>query len=245
VPAVTVRQLLSHTAGFTVHGFLGYRRDRPVPTLEQVLLGARPANNVPVVVDLVPGTQRRYSGGGFCVVQTLAEELTGLPFPHLMDDLVLRPLGMSHSTFENPLPERLWDHAAWGHHSSGAEVWGQWFVYPEMAAAGLWTTATDLGAFAGALQRTLRGDPGAVLPPDIARAMVTPQIGGCGLGVNLGGPEAHPRFGHQGSDVGFQANMVATISDDFGVVMMTNSDLGLTLVDPLNSALTAAFGWDF
>jgi CubicO group peptidase (beta-lactamase class C family) len=90
--------------------------------LVSVLLGARPANNEAVLIDSVLGTQRRYSGGGFCVAQLLAQKLTGLPFAELMDDLVLQPLGMSHSTFENPLPERLWDRAACGHHSSGAEV---------------------------------------------------------------------------------------------------------------------------
>jgi CubicO group peptidase (beta-lactamase class C family) len=75
-----------------------------------------------VLIDSVPVTQRRYPLGGFCVAQLLAEEVTSLPFVELMDDLVLRPLAMSHITFENPLPERLWDNAACGHHSSGAEV---------------------------------------------------------------------------------------------------------------------------
>jgi CubicO group peptidase (beta-lactamase class C family) len=102
---VTIRRILSHSAGLTVHGFPGYASDEPVPTVVQILNGEKPANTDPIRVDVVPGTLWRYSGGGFVVLQTLLSDVTGKPFPQIMSELVLRPAGMTHSTYEQPLPK--------------------------------------------------------------------------------------------------------------------------------------------
>src|SRR5208282_3138916 len=102
---VTVRRILSHSAGLTVHGFPGYASDEPVPTVVQILNGEKPANSDPIRVDVVPGTLWRYSGGGYVILQTLLSDVTGKPFPQIMSELVLRPAGMTHSTYEQPLPQ--------------------------------------------------------------------------------------------------------------------------------------------
>src|SRR5579859_7408427 len=111
---VTLRRLLSHGAGLTVHGYNGYARGEPVPSTVQVLNGQAPANSAPVVVEAVPGSRWAYSGGGYVVTQLLLAETTGKTFPDLMRREVLDPAGMAHSTYEQPLPASLHDRAATG-----------------------------------------------------------------------------------------------------------------------------------
>ena len=141
---VTLRGLLSHTAGLTVHGFPGYATDDPVPTVVQILDGAKPANTKPIRVDFVPGSQWRYSGGGYTVMQQMIVDVTGAPFPRFMREAVLGPLAMKDSTFEQPLPAGTAKQTASGHVGDRSPVKGRWHIYPEMAAAGLWTTPSDL-----------------------------------------------------------------------------------------------------
>ncbi len=133
---ITLRRLLSHTAGTTVHGFEGYAPGTPVPTLLQVLKGDPPANSKPVVPELEPGSRWRYSGGGYQIVQLLIEEATGLPFAAAARELILQPLGMRTSTFEQPLPATLRMRAATGYRPAGRPVEGRYHTYPEQAAAG-------------------------------------------------------------------------------------------------------------
>jgi CubicO group peptidase (beta-lactamase class C family) len=110
---VTLRRLLSHSAGLTVHGFPGYAVGSPVPTLVQVLDGEKPANTPAIRVDCVPGSQWRYAGGGYTVMQQLLIDVTGQPFPEFMQKSVLKPLGMAQSTYAQPLAQRH------GHNDAG------------------------------------------------------------------------------------------------------------------------------
>jgi CubicO group peptidase (beta-lactamase class C family) len=140
-----------HTPGLSIaviHQFPGYAQGQPTPTSVQVLNGEEPANTPPVRVDILPGVQHRYSGGGTTVVQQILMDLLGKPFPQIVRELVFEPVGMVHSTYEQPLPERYWPLAATGHPHNARPLEGRWHTYPEMAAAGLWTTACDLARFA-------------------------------------------------------------------------------------------------
>lgn len=145
---VTLRRLLTHSAGLTVHGFPGYAAGAQVPTLVQVLNGEKPANTPAIRVDTVPGRLWRYSGGGYTIMQQLLIDVTQKSFPELMRQLVLEPAGMKHSTYEQPLPPARAGEAATAHDANGQPVKGQFHTYPEMAAAGLWTTPTDLALLA-------------------------------------------------------------------------------------------------
>jgi CubicO group peptidase (beta-lactamase class C family) len=147
--------------------------DQPAPSLVEVLQGS--GNTPPVRVGTIPGLQFSYSGGGYCVLQQLLVDLTGLAFPELAQELVLGPLGMGDSSYQQPLPEHRWAQAARGHRIGGAPVAGGWHVYPEMAAGGLWTTPSDLARFAAAVQRARAGAPGAILPPGLAGELLRPQ----------------------------------------------------------------------
>src|SRR5258707_13207845 len=140
----TLRELLSHTAGATVHGFEGYDAGEKVPTLVQVLNGERPANSAPVTIDFVPGTKFRYAGGSYTIVQQILMDVTGQPFPELMQELIFQPLHMVHSTFQQHIPEKLRPLIAMPYAKDGNAIEGGPHTYPEMAVAGLWTTPSDL-----------------------------------------------------------------------------------------------------
>jgi CubicO group peptidase (beta-lactamase class C family) len=238
-PRVTLRQLLSHSAGVTVHGFVGYNRNVPTPTLLQVLEGESPANTGPIRVDHLPGTRYRYSGGGFTIVQQLVEDVLGRPFTEAMQDLVLRPLGMAHSTFAQPLPDALWAAAASGHTSGGGVLDGKWHVQPETAAGGLWTTPTDLARLTIEVQSARAGRPSKLLSERSADQMLLPNPGGCGLGFHLDGM----RFNHGGDNVGFKCSLVAYQDHGLGVVVMTNADQGWHVVNELIRAVSVAYDW--
>ena len=239
---VTLRRLLSHTAGLTVHGFGGYPAESPVPTLLEVLDGVKPANSAPIRVDVLPGSISRYSGGGYTVVQQLMIDVTGKPFPRLMSDLVLGPLGMTDSTYEQPLPAALANRAASGHSSDGKPIPGRYHTYPEMAAAGLWTTPTDLAKFELELQRALAGKS-SIIPAATAREMTANVMDNYGLGLSVFGTGAAAQFGHGGSNEGFKCQMTAFVSGGTGAVVMTNGDRGSPLANEILRALAREYGW--
>lgn len=245
-PRVTLRQLLSHSAGVTVHGFPGYAPGQPIPSLLQVLDGEPPANTPPIRVDTVPGIQRRYSGGGTTIVQQLLIDVLGKPFPELMRELVLDPLGMRRSTFEQPLPVTRWGEAAsghWGAWGTNVPVHGAWHIYPEMAAAGLWTTPSDLARCALEVQSARARRSARVLSPELAEQMLTPQIEATGIGFALEGEGASRRFGHDGGNHGFICRLMAYADQGFGAVVMTNAYSGGDLIGELMPAIAAAYDW--
>lgn len=240
---VTLRRLLSHSAGLTVHGFPGYAIDEPIPSLRAVLDGVKPANTKAIYPDLLPGSTCRYSGGGYCVAQQLMIDATDKPFPRLLEEIVLRPLGMKHSSYEQPLPSAKWGMAAVGHTSAGEAIKGKWHVFPEMAAAGLWTTPSDLARFAIELQKCRMGKSQRVLSPRMAQQMLTVQIEEAGLGIFLGGTGQMWRFGHDGSNVGFRATMVAYAETGCGAVVMANADSGDDLYEAILRSIAREYGW--
>jgi CubicO group peptidase (beta-lactamase class C family) len=239
---VTLKRLLSHSAGLTVSGFVGYPAKAPVPTLLQVLDGQQPANSEPIRVDVVPGTIWRYSGGGYTVMQQLLMDVTGRPFPPLLADLVLQPIGMKDSTYEQPLPEARRAAAASGHLTNGGLLSGRYHTYPEMAAAGLWTTPTDLARFLIEIQQALQGRS-RILTPGMARQMVTVQKGSSGLGLALVGSGPWARFGHGGSNAGFKCQMTAFVEGGRGAVIMTSGDQGGRLAGELLRAVAVEYEW--
>lgn len=240
---VTVRRILSHSAGLTVHGFPGYAAGEPIPTVVQILNGEKPANTEPIRVDVVPGTLWRYSGGGYVVLQTLLGDITGKPFPELLSELVLRPAGMTHSTYEQPLPKNLWPDAATPYRANGDPVTGGWHTYPEMAAAGLWTTPSDLARVAIEVQKEYAGTSSKILSQDMARQMLTHQMGSWGLGFGLESTGNKPSFSHGGANEGFRCNLFAYTDGGQGLAVMTNSDSGGELTQEIYRSVAKEYGW--
>jgi len=240
---VTLRRLLSHTAGLNVHGFPGYPANAAVPTVEEVLAGSGPANTAPVTVASRPGERWRYSGGGTTVVQLLIEEVAGVPFERYLEERVLRPLGMDASTYAQPLVAGLSERAATAHRAGARPVPGRYHTYPEMAAAGLWTTAADLARWIVAVQRSLGGDTTGILSPEMTHAMITPQEGPHGLGPQVEGEGDARRFLHGGANEGFRGIFFGFADGRGGAVILTNGDAGGTIASELLLAIGEEYGW--
>lgn len=238
---VTLRQLLSHTGGLSIMGFPGYPAGAPLPTLPQILDGAPPANTQAVRVVGPRGTFR-YSGGGYTLVQLLVEDVTGRRFADVARDELLEPLGLTSSTFAQPLPEALAARAAAGHGADGAEVPGRWHVYPEQAAAGLWTTPSELARFLAEVGRARAGQS-TMLPKELAVAATTSGAGNYGLGFAVDGAGPTLRIRHSGANRGYRASFVYYLESGRGAVVMTSGDAGDTLAAELMRALAVEYAW--
>ena len=241
---VTLRHLLSHTAGTTVPGFPGYAADARVPSAVEVLSGAEGVNTPAVESFAAPGSVTQYSGGGSTIVQQLVVDVTGRDYADLMRELVLIPFGMVDSAYAQPLEPNRRAHAAVGHDESGAAVRGDHHVYPELQAAGLWTTAVDLAHWVIGVQRALRGDDQRVISRATAVEMTTMVgAGPFGLGPELGGDGALRRFGHSGANEGFRCQADGLVHAPVGGVVMTNANGGTTLCAEVRRAMADVLGW--
>jgi CubicO group peptidase (beta-lactamase class C family) len=247
---VTPRRLLTHSAGLTVWGFPGYALGGPVPTVPQLLDGTPPANTPAVRNDTFPGARWLYSGGGITILQLATTDITGEEFPALMHRLMLQPAGMTRSTYENPLPVSRRAEAASGHEQIDTPVPGAFHVYPEMAAAGLWTTPSDLARWTIALAHSYRGERGGVLSTSMARQMVSKQVhqqppygnGYWGLGVAVAGDGDSLSFSHGGRDEGFVADMFMRPASGRGLVIMMNGVNG-GLLSEIERAFAEEYGF--
>jgi CubicO group peptidase (beta-lactamase class C family) len=240
---VTLRGLLSMTGGIGVPGFIGYELGVPLPTLTQILNGAPPANCPPVTVIGVPGSAYQYSGGGYEIMEALIVDTLHALFPEAMDALVLKPAEMSHSTFAQPLPPELAGDAARGHHGDGKELPGV-RVCPEHAAAGLWSTPSDLANLLLLVGRAWRGESRLFLAPKTSREMLTPQNGGpYGLAATIRDIEGTLVLMKRGQNVGYQGYLVLLPTEGQGLVVMTNSDNGSILAEALIRRAAHLYGW--
>ena len=241
---VTIKNLLNHSAGVTVHGFLGYSTDLPVPTLLEVLNGTPPANSDPSVVDKTPEESFRYSGGGYNIIQQMMIDVEGKPFPEIMDALVLKPLEMNNSTYNQPLTPAQLPMAATGYLPDGSMVKGKRHTYPEMAPAGLWTTATDLAKFAINIQKTLKGESEKGLSKAMTEKMLTPFVEDfIGLGIFIDNKKDEIYFQHGGWNEGFSSQLMAHKDKGYGVVVLTNANQP-NFIGELIRSVARTYEWD-
>jgi CubicO group peptidase (beta-lactamase class C family) len=241
--SVTLRQLLTHTGGITVYGFGGYAFGASVPNLIQVLNGDSPANSPAIRSEAAPGSRWKYSGGGYTIMQQILIDVTGKPFPKLLQDSVLTPIGMNDSTYEQPLPADRKSFAATPYDANGTPILGGAHTYPEMAAAGLWTTPTDLARYAIEVERSLAGKSNLVLSTEMTRQMLIAGEGSWGLGPEIGGTATDPLFRHGGVDAGFECLMVAYENRGEGAVVMTNAQGGGVLAMEIMRSIAAEYEW--
>ena len=240
---VTLRRLLNHTAGTTIHGFPGYTQEETMPGTAEVLDGI--GNTDPVVVDTIPGSIWRYSGGGYTLAQLVVEDVTALPFDEFIDKNILPKLGMPVSTYDQPLPEPRKAEASAAYNWQGQIIEGKWNNYPEKAAAGLWTTPTDLANFAISIQQILQGDTTGILSRETVEMMLTPGLNDWGLGVALSGDGDSLVFRHGGKNAGFSNLFAATAHQGSAVVVMTNADRGTDLMREIMLAICDYYDFPF
>lgn len=237
---VTIRRLLSHTAGLNVGGFAGYERTQTIPDAIGVLNGK--GNSPALRVEAVPGSKYSYSGGGYVVLQKLIEDQSGMPFGRYLQQHVLTPLHMVDSTFDS-YPE---GNVSLAHQFDGQPFPGGWHVYPELAPAGLWTTPSDIAKFCFGMLRALSGAKGALISRSLAEQMIQPSGkpgggDGYGLGFELRGKDATASFGHGGSNAGFKSELFYFPQRRLGVVLMTNSENGRVVRNELARAISNKF----
>jgi CubicO group peptidase (beta-lactamase class C family) len=245
---VTPRALFSHTSGSDDgFGFPGYHPGVTLPTLQQVLNGEPPVNTKRAVTfSRMPFVSMRYSGGGTTIMQLALMEVTGRPFAEIMRENVLDPLGMTNSTYEQPLPQAREKQAARAHDNKGERMGPPWHLYPEQSAAGLWTTPSDLARVVIEVQRVLRGEEGAVLTRASAREMITPVgVGSFAVGFSIQQKGEGWYFNHGGYNWGFQSDLLGHLRKGYGVVVMTNSENGFPLIQEIEKRVARAYGWDF
>jgi CubicO group peptidase (beta-lactamase class C family) len=242
-PRVTLRQLLSHTAGLSYNWYPGFGPDDAVPTMAQTLRGEPPANTPPVRASLLPGSQFRYSGSHYAVLQQLLTDVTKAPFDELMRTLVFEPAGMTDSSYRQDFPGQRPGLVAFAHYPPGDLVAGGWQTMPEMAGAGLWTTPGDLVRLALEIARAAgNADQTALLSQDSARKMLTPQVpGGMGLGTEVEIVDGQRWFGHGGSNVGYRCFTMAWPELGTAVAVMANSDNATELIMSVRAAAQRYF----
>jgi hypothetical protein len=161
-----------------------------------------------------------------------------------MHEQVLAKIGMKEGGYDQPLPNSLAETAAAGHLPDGAMVPGRWHVYPELAAAGLWTTPTDLASFAIELGRTAIGRSHRVLNARRTKEMLTAGLGSYGLGLSLSKKGA-AGFLHGGANEGFRCVMTALLDSGQGAVVMTNSDQGDALYGEILQSIGKTYAWPY
>jgi CubicO group peptidase (beta-lactamase class C family) len=237
---ISVANLLSHTAGLNVHGFGGYRHGLPVPSVVQVLSGQKPANTPRIKSMYQPGLRYEYSGGGITISQLIVMDVTGQPYDKYMYDNVLKPLGMTASTYTQPLSAVKPGLLASGYRGDGKQVPGKYNIYPEQAAAGLWTNPSDLTKYIIETQLAYAGKSAKVLNQQSTQLMLTPYIDkSAALGVfirDLGGVKY---FTHDGADNGFRSSYYGSLDGGNGIAVMVNSDNGIILDEIINSVARA------
>ncbi|MEM1145661.1 MAG: serine hydrolase domain-containing protein, partial [Pseudomonadota bacterium] len=243
---VTPAGLMSHTSGLgDAFGFPGYDPGEALPTTIQILEGAPPSNVRRIFMEREPGVAYEYSGGGVTLQQLVLTDVRKKAFAQIMRDDVLGPLGMNNSTYEQPLPADWAAKAARAHSGDGESMGPKWHVYPELAAAGMWTTPSDLARFAIEVQRSVRGESNRVLDVDHARRMITPVgVGSFAIGLAVERIGEGWYFSHGGANWGFRADVVGHLSNGYGLAIMTNSDSGGTVINEITKRVQHAYDWD-
>ena len=236
---VTLRNLMSMTAGFTDPGFQGYPQGAPLPTLRQVLGGDPPANSPKLQVATPPGTAFAVSDSGFIVLEVAMQGATGVDFAEIARARVLIPAGMEASSFEQPASDTLAVIAASGHDDTGDELPGGWVNHAGRAAGGLWTTPADLAAFLVALDQ-----PGTLLGKAGTGQMLEPQNGGpWGLGFALAGSGPELALHKSGSPAGYSGYMIYFPASGQGAVVMTGGSNGRAIAAAILEGIGETNDW--
>lgn len=235
--------LLSHTAGLTVHGFPGYKTSDTLPSLPDILDGKKPANTGPVRSAFEPGLKFQYSGGGTTISQVLIEGITGQPYAVYMQENVLKPLGMKNSSYQQP-PVKNAELATGYYAQNGSPVKGNFHVYPEQAAAGLWTTPSDLARYIIECQLAYQGKSKKVLSQSMMKKRMTPYIDTvAALGVFIQKKNNITYFNHNGGNEAFLCTSYGSLEDGKGVVIMINGDY-YNIISELTNSIAQVYKWE-
>jgi CubicO group peptidase (beta-lactamase class C family) len=238
---VTLERLLTHTAGMTVHGFPGYKQTDKFPDIIEVLNGK--GNTEKITVDTIPGSIWRYSGGGYIVMEKVVEDVSGTTLDNYISKNILLPIGMKNSTYQQPISKEFQNNISGAYNSNGELVKGLWHNYPELAAAGLWTTPSDLAMYCIEIQDIIQGKTDGILSKETVEMMLTKHKNAWGLGPSLRNENESLIFGHGGKNEGFTNDMMAFAYQGNAVIIMTNADNGGKLISEIKNAISNYYNW--
>lgn len=241
---VTLRQLLSHTAGLSVHGFIGIPLGDSIPSINQILNGQRPANNEPVVPIFSPGERFEYSGGGSTVIRKILDDQFSQNYDSLLHLLVLDPLQMRSSSFSQPLLPSF-SNFALGYDQQMQVLKSRYYLYPEQAAGGLWSTASDIARFVIAIQKMLNAKSAVPVSTPYAKEMLKPVMNSYALGFGILEKGGEQYFWHEGESFGFNAIYYGSFTTGKGVVILTNAypENGQPFIRELVNSVATTYGW--
>ena len=238
---ITIANLLSHTAGLTVHGFGGYDVKDSLPTVQQILQGKKPANSPEVKPAFASGTRFQYSGGGTTISQLILTEQTGRAYDQYQQKEVLDPMGMTGSFYTQPAPASKKDLLATAYYANGNPVGGKYHIYPEMGAAGLWTNPVDLSKYIIETQLAYEGKSSKVLSQTMTKKRLTPYIDkSAALGVFI---MDNKWFNHNGGNEGFRCVYYGSLEGGNGMVIMVNSD-NFEVISEVMRSIGTTYGWN-
>jgi hypothetical protein len=226
-------------------GNSAYAAGAVLPTPQQLAAGTPPATTTMVRIDVAPGTAYRYSDADTVLAQLALVDQSKQPYPAILAHRVLDPLGMTHSTYEQPLPASRRAEAATGYRGDETEDPQSAHGEPDMAAAGLWTTPSDLARMFAELALARAGES-KLISKEIAVAMTTKAANvpnAPAIGTELFEKGEARMFGRNAIDRGFRGRVFASLDDGYGAVIMTNSDNGLELCDQVFAAIANEYHW--
>jgi CubicO group peptidase (beta-lactamase class C family) len=242
--AITLKSLLSHTAGLNVHGFIGYPQGNPLPTTNQILNGEKPANSEPIKPTYSVNEHFEYSGGGYIVVRKILDDNIAEDYDGLMQSLVLKPIGMNNSTFNQPFLTRQKNYA-FGYEKDMQPIAGTYYLYPEKSAGGLWSNATDIAKFVISIQNALKGVPGSIINKQLCEEMLTPVLNSYGLGFGVIETGGEKYFWHEGESYGYNSMFYGSFTTGKGVVILTNAypSNGQPFIQEVLNSVATTYDW--
>lgn len=233
---ISIAHLLSHKGGLSTSGFAGYAKGENLPTTIETLDGLKPSNSNAVRSLFEPGLKFQYSGGGTTITQLILENTTGEKYEEYMMKNILTVLGMNNSSFNQPPSKEKENLLATGYNMD-KEVKGKYHIYPEKAAAGLWTNPTDLAKYIIETQLSLAGKSNKILSQEMAVKRVENNFG-----VFKNDFKGTNYFGHSGGNEGFVCYYVGSFEDGNGMVVMTNGRSSM-LMNEIVSSIASLNNW--
>lgn len=239
---VTLKRLISHTAGFERYVQSSFFPDEELPTIEQMLAGEKPSVDPAVSVVSVPGQKEVYSNPGYSVLEKLLEDVTDKAFHDILAELIFEPVHMTHSSFEQPVPNHLSQQMATSY-SNELEPY-PYKLFPFKAAGGIWTTPTDLAKFLVTVLEDHHLGTNVILSKKMTDSLFTKNPTRLGFAKIYNDESPDILFEHWGSNSGFTCYMVSSLQHKQGVVVMTNSDNGTSFLSYVARAVAIEYNWD-
>lgn len=240
---ITVAQLVSMTAGLNVESFQGYEQDAHLPSLREIIAGQAPANNAHIELVIEPGSKYIYSGGGYTVLELLIETLSGQTYTNFVKKNIFNKIGMSDTTFLIQQDIETND-VACGTDTNGNKIASGWRIYPELAAAGAWTTSNDLANLAKNIIASYKNSPNGLFSSTSINHILKKQINSTyGLGFHISECEHTICIDKAGATEGYRSIMLIYPKLGNAIIVMTNSSKGTAVFKKVISAVEDFYNW--